>query len=324
MANRMSDQSGGASPGFADSSPAHSESPIFVTGFARSGTTWLNQLMRDYFDAGFVNEGQFIIAFGRRLGRYGDLRLAVNHERLIEALSKDGFFSTLRKNYSVEMDWCRVADAGASFSAIVKDVLQQIAEQMGKRRIGSKYPVFGRHLDLLNNLFPDGRVIHVVRDGRDCALSHKQMTWGHQNTYSAAIHWRAYIQAARRGSEAMRGRYLEIRYEDLLLEPEATMHTLEHFITDSRTFPITKRFVEEKAVQKTERASRWRTDMPASAQAIFESVAGDALESCGYPLAGLTRKPSLISRAGYVVHDRATREGWNVLRKLFKGIPERK
>jgi len=64
--------------------------------------------------------------------------------------------------------------------------------------------------------------------------------------------------------------------------------------------------------------------MPASAQAIFESVAGDTLESCGYPLAGLARKPSLISRAGYVVHDRVTRESWNVLRKLFKGIPERK
>lgn len=304
--------------------PSADGAPIFLTGFARSGTTWVNRLMQDYFDAGFVNEGQFIVNFGKRIQRYGDLRILPNRERLVRDLTKDRFFSILSSNYKVDVDWGRITSRAGSFAEIVKGVLAQIAEQTGKHRIGSKYPVFGRYLGLLNDLFPDCKVIHVIRDGRDCALSHKRVTWGHQNTYSAAVHWRAYIQAARRGSEAMRGRYLEIRYENLLLEPEATMHALEYFITGGCSYPITQRFVEDKAVRKTERTSRWRTDMPASAQAIFESVAGDALESCGYPLAGLARKPSPISRAGYVVHDRATREGWNVLRKLFKGIPERK
>lgn len=304
--------------------PLADDAPIFLTGFARSGTTWVNRLMQDYFDAGFVNEGQFIVGFGKRIRRYGDLRILRNRERLVRDLTKDRFFSILSSNYKVDMDWGRITSRARSFAEIVKGVLAQIAEQTGKHRIGSKYPVFGRYLGLLNDLFPDCKVIHVIRDGRDCALSHKRVTWGHQNAYSAAIHWRAYIQAARHGSQAMRGRYLEIRYEDLLLEPEATMHALEHFITDNRNYPITKCFVENKAARKTERTSRWRTDMPASARAIFESVAGDALESCGYPLAGLARKPSLVLRAGYVVHDRATREGWNVLRKLFKGIPERK
>lgn len=313
-----------ASAGFTGSGTAYSDSPIFVTGFARSGTTWLNALMRDYFDAGFVNEGQFIIDFGMRLARYGDLCVAGNHERLIEDLRRNGFFSTLRRNYAVEVDWRRVADAGLSFPAVVTDVLRQITEQLGKHRIGSKYPVFGRHLGLLNDLFPDGRVIHVIRDGRDCALSHKHVTWGHQNTYSAAVHWRAYIHAARRGSAAMGGRYLELRYEDLLLEPEATMRVLEYFITGSRSYPITKRFVDDKAARRTERTSRWRKDMPKSAQAIFESVAGEVLEDCGYPLTGSARRPPLISRAAYVVHDRVTRESWNALRKLFKDIPERK
>ncbi|MDA3876698.1 MAG: hypothetical protein PF483_06375, partial [Halothiobacillus sp.] len=69
--------------------------PIFLTGFARSGTTWVNKLLRDYFDAGFVNEGQFIVSFGLRLSRYGDLRQDDRRRRLLRDLRKDEFFLIL-------------------------------------------------------------------------------------------------------------------------------------------------------------------------------------------------------------------------------------
>lgn len=301
-----------------------SGAPIFLTGFARSGTTWVNRLMRDYFDAGFVNEGQFIIGFGERIRRYGDLRMARNRERLVRDLARDEFFSILSENYKVGMDWSRVASHAESFPEAVKDILAQIAEQTDKHRIGSKYPVFGRYLDLLNDLFPDCRVIHVIRDGRDCALSHKRVTWGHQNTYSAAVHWRRYIQTAKRTSKALRDRYLEVRYEDLLLDPEATMRTLERFITGGDEGCIAQRFVEDGAAPKPDKVSRWRQAMPARDQAIFEYVAGDVLEGSGYSLTGLARKPSFLSKAGYAAHDQLTREGWNLARKLFSGIPEHK
>lgn len=66
--------------------------PIFLTGCSRSGTTWLNSVFRDYLDGGFVNEGQFIISFGRRLSRYGDLSLNHNRLRLVDDLRHDSFF----------------------------------------------------------------------------------------------------------------------------------------------------------------------------------------------------------------------------------------
>ncbi len=300
------------------------QAPLFLTGFARSGTTWVNKLLCDYFDAGFVNEGQFIVSFGLRLARYGDLRRDEHRRRLWQDLRKDEFFSILSRNYNIEIDWRKVAVAAPTFTAMATDILSQIAEQTGKRRIGSKYPVFGRHLDLLNSLFPDCRVIHVIRDGRDCALSHKGVTWGHQNTYSAAVHWRRYIQMAQRSSSALHGRYLEIRYEDLLLHPETTMRSLEHFITGSDDGGITQRFVEERSSLKTDKAGSWRKSMSARSQAIFESVAGDTLKCCGYPLSGITHSPSLLARAGYRVHSRLTREGWGLARKIFSNMSERK
>lgn len=298
--------------------------PIFLTGFARSGTTWVNRLMCDYFDTGLVNEGQFIVTFGNRVQRYGDLGVVANRKKLINKLSRDEFFTIAKENYGVVIDWKTISERRSTFPGIVKDVLSQIAEQTNKHRIGSKYPVFGRHLHLLNGLFPNCKVIHVIRDGRDCALSHERMRWGHQNTYSAAFHWRNYIETIRNTSKTMRERYIEVRYEDLLLKPEIAVRNLERFITGTDDCVITRRFVEDKASLKTEKVGRWRDAMPIRSQAIFESVAGEALECCGYPLTGKARRPSLVSRMGYVAHDRVTREGWNLARKIFRNIPARK
>lgn len=300
------------------------QSPLFLTGFARSGTTWVNRLLREYFDAGFVNEGQFIVSFGLRLAHYGDLHRDDNFKRLLSDLRSDQFFSILSHNYDVEIDWRKVANVSPTFRAIVLEILHQISVQTGKPRIGSKYPVFGRYLDLLNNIFPDCRVIHVIRDGRDCALSHQRLSWGHQNSYSAAVHWRRYIELARRGSRDMQGRYIEIRYEDLLLHPGKSMHDLERFITGSNESEITRRFIENAGSLKSDKVARWRQDMSSGSQAIFESVAGDVLEQCGYPLNGIAYRPSFLARTAYRIHDRMTREGWSIARKVFKNLPERK
>lgn len=300
------------------------ESPLFLTGFARSGTTWVNRLLREYFDAGFVNEGQFIVSFGKRLAHYGDLRKKRNHTRLLRDLSRDSFFTIVHRNYSVEIDWEQVAAVPPTFSSITINILSQIAAQTNKHRIGSKYPAFGCHLNILNHLFPNCKVIHVVRDGRDCALSHKGVRWGHQNTFSAAIHWKRYIQLARQSSAIMAGRYLEIRYEDLLLKPEQSMRDLETFVTDNEEFPITQRFIHESLKLKTEKVERWRTDMTAESQAIFEGVAGDMLEHCGYPLTNVAHVPSFLSRIGFRIHDRVKRESMHIARKIFTHIPEKK
>lgn len=297
---------------------------IFVTGFARSGTTLVNNVFRNYLDAGFVNEGQFIVAYGLRLHRYGDLTVAANRRRLIHDLSRDSFFSILKRNYHVGIDWRRALNDASSFSEVVLDVLTQVAAGTGTHRIGSKYPVFGWHLDLLDTLFPECKVVHVVRDGRDCALSHRHVTWGHQNVYVAARHWRAYLCGVRKYAKRMTGRFLELRYEDLLVEPEQAMSTLERFVTGSDSGRATQRFMLNARLLRPCKIAGWRQKMTPRAQAIFEGVAGDALQAAGYPLTGTARVPSWPLRAMYVAHDQLSREGWYWARKAFPSIPEYK
>jgi hypothetical protein len=149
------------------------------------------------------------------------------------------------------------------------------------------------------------------------------LRWGHQNTYAAAVHWRDYLHQARRDAQRMQGRYLEVRYEDLLAEPGLSMAALEQFLTGT-SGTITERFLADSGRLKPEKIGGWRHAMPAHAQAVFEGVAGDALREAGYPLTGAGHRPVVFSRALYRAHDRLTREGWHWARKLFPAIPERK
>ena len=81
---------------------------LFVTGFPRSGTTWVNRILLDHFDAGFVNEGQFILYFYSRLDSYGNLEEQANISRLVSDVLADPFFDILRRAYRMEMDTARV------------------------------------------------------------------------------------------------------------------------------------------------------------------------------------------------------------------------
>jgi hypothetical protein len=74
---------------------------------------------------------------------------------------------------------------GAAIAAIV----EAHAERAGKPRWGDKTPMYMRHLGLLERLFPDAQYVHLVRDGRDAALSFLEMpegtftrTWAHPTT----------------------------------------------------------------------------------------------------------------------------------------------
>lgn len=307
-------------------SPNKYREPVFVTGFARSGTTWVNQILRDYCDVGMANEGNFIFSYGQRLRRYGNSLPVGLYQRVVRKLSQDPFFTILRRNYSVEIRWEKVLAAGPGFSDCVLEILTQVAGGMGKSRIGSKYPGFGWDLSLLTALFPGCSVVHVIRDGRDCALSHKAMAWGYQNTFTAASHWREYVRGVRRNVGVLHCRYHEVRYEDLLNAPEDAMRSLARFVGVSSEDRTARKFKAEfkRDEHGKHMVDRWRQELPLKQQSVFEAVAGDVLVESGYSVMGLGRSIPTVLRVAYMVQDQCVREFWRWARKVSKTIPERK
>ena len=103
-----------------------------------------------------------------------------------------------------------------------------------------------QNLRLLERLFPDALFVHLIRDGRDAALSFLAMprgivteTWMHPRTPAEfACQWRTEVAAARRLGGRVGRRYLELRYEDLVADADAALRSVCAFFKLLGTYPI--------------------------------------------------------------------------------------
>jgi hypothetical protein len=159
-----------------------------------------------------------------------------------------------------------------------------------------------QQLPLLERVFPDAIWVHLVRDGRDAALSFLELpegfsgkTWALPRTVAQfAARWRTEILAARRLGRHAGGRYLELRYEDLVAEPERELRRIcEHAslpwepgMLDHTRASDTAHMPEHRnlAQPPTPGLRDWRSQMPREDALAFEQVAGDVLRSAGYEL----------------------------------------
>jgi hypothetical protein len=181
-------------------------SPIFVVGCQRSGTTLLRLILDSHPAISCGPETLFLVEFAERL----------TGERHWQHLAHFGF----PKEY-----WQRrVAEL---FDAVQQDY----AQRRGKTRWADKTPRYAVHLDQIDALFPTCQVVHVIRDGRDVVASHRDR-WGYLSALKAIRKWPWYVRAARAAGArlAAQDRYYEVRYEELVADPEATLRKLLGFL----------------------------------------------------------------------------------------------
>jgi len=193
----------------------------------------------------------------------------------------------------------RLADK-AGFSEVIQEVYRSYAEARGKYRFGDKTPLYMQYLDLLERVFPGAQYVHIIRDGRDAALSYEGMPY--RSRFSLlyprgisdfAFSWRREILSAQRfGSTVAAGRYFEIRYESLVAEPETRLRDVCFFLglqfesamleyyRDATWKPDKnhKRLAEPPSLGLTD----WRKQMRAVDLERFEAIAGDLLDILGY------------------------------------------
>jgi hypothetical protein len=178
------------------------------------------------------------------------------------------------------------------------------AASVGTRRWAEKTPLNIRHLDWIWHHFPKAQFVHVIRDGRDTVCSMRTHAnrrladgqWRHEpqgaSFESLVLRWQSDVRRgiARRGDP----RYHELRYEDLVSDPRATLEPLftflgepfEEGVLDYRT--DTER-TREPAEAPTRTGSihgqsvgRWQTDLTAEEQQLFKREAGPLLIELGY------------------------------------------
>jgi hypothetical protein len=266
---------------------------VIVLGVGRSGTTLLRVMLDRSSELAIPYETFFVPQLAHRHGR---------HIKLDAFVDDLGRLRTLY-DWGIEPDDVRPRlREGMTTSEAIAAIFETYAERQGKPRWGDKTPLYMQQLPLLERLFPDAIWVHLVRDGRDAALSFLELpegfsgkTWALPRTVPQfAARWQTEILAARKLGRHAGNRYLELRYEDLVDEPERNLRlvcehaslTWEPGMLDHTRPSDTAHMPEHRnlAQPPTPGLRDWRSQMSREDALAFEQVAGDVLQSSGYEL----------------------------------------
>ena len=285
----------------------------FVVGCGRSGTTLLAAMLDSHAELAVPAEaGGLVLQFCHGLptdarpnrlvwpevDRPGHPYEEAKLRSMVEELSGCWRYRVWSLQPEAVVATARSAGA-ASRVDVVRAAYAAYAKAQGKTRAGDKTPAHGLHMARLAELFPEAVFVHAIRDGRDVALSIMDMPWGPDDAAGAALHWAdrvTRIRAAGRSVGAQR--YLEVRYEELLADPESVLQAicahaglsydpamLDYETAAGRQLAMSGAPDEDRNLAKplTWGLRDWRTQMDPADVAAFDAVAGPVLAGFGYP-----------------------------------------
>ncbi|HEY0872607.1 MAG TPA: sulfotransferase [Vicinamibacterales bacterium] len=266
--------------------------PLLIMGSPRSGTTFLSQMVNRFFDFHISRDNGTLLRFHRLLRNYEPLADDANLRRLIRDLYQDHFFTSRirQRGMGLSEDELFRRVRTRTYGGLIEAVFQANAEQHGKRHWGYKRASFGRVKgNYVDDLFPEARFVHIIRDARDVVLSMRntpkvllERSW-----HFAAVDWVSHVETGRRiGRSLGPDRYLELRYETLMADPVNTMLTIFEFAGsgpdgDTRAQKLRN---EIGGLIKANNVEKWRRMMPSPALRRVERVAGPLLGTLGYPV----------------------------------------
>lgn len=292
--------------------------PVFIVGAPRSGTTMLQFIMDDLQNLSMpTGESHFVIPLFRCQQNFPNLDTRTGMHHLLQTINDFNPIFLYQDLHGVKFDVDRLTDEFlAEGRTSVRDVIAGIfdhnARGKGKARWGDKTPYYALHLDKLIEWWPNARIIHLVRDGRDVALSlfGRQHDFSAYNIYYAAQYWQKYVDVCReQGSRLPADQYLEIRYEDVLNDKDAAMRIICDFIGE----PLPNEALQPQAglseasrqlkVVNKDNQNKWRRALNAWQIRVFESEAGATLQQSGYPVITSARRLPIPVRAFYRLHN---------------------
>ncbi len=291
--------------------------PIFVLGCGRSGTTLLRLMLNSHPRIAIPGETWY---FPDLHADRATIRVWPEHEwrdRLTQRITGAAVFPELGVTDSALREELESLSRD-DWPSVVAVVNRAFARGEGKPRWGDKTPGYVRHLPLIKELFPDATILHMIRDGRDVVLSFLEQAFGPTGVLEGADYWRADVERGRRDGPRLFGNsYREVRYEELVADPEGVLKGVCSALGESYDPAMLEyhgsahRYLhnqhswhtQTKSAPNRGRSERWRREMQRDDEAVFELAAATLLQNLGYPL---TRTRTLDAYRTWATH-RVTR-----------------
>lgn len=281
----------------------------FVVGMNRSGTTLLRMMLDAHPDLTIPPETHFVPALIKACKQDG-----ATPESALEAMKSAREWGDFEISDEEMLGRLRALPSLRPGPA-VRAFYEIYAERQGKPRYGEKTPTYVERMKLIQRALPEAHFVHVIRDGRDVALSVLDRTVRELTAGDIARRWRKKVLQARDDAPALE-HYMEIRYEDLILETEPTLQRVCDFCRldwrddllryhersadrlqemaralpgggRSQELTVERRLATHAMTTKppsADRVQRWRKQMSEQQRLDFEERAGDLLADLGYPV----------------------------------------
>jgi hypothetical protein len=264
--------------------------PVFIVGAPRSGTTLLRAMLNRHPRIGLSDETYYFYYVYQRHRTFGDLANPDNRRRLIES------YGATQRMHRLKVDLPRLKERlmldGTSYPAFFATIIQFYAEAQGKVRSGEKTPHHAWNVETLLDWYPNGRVIHLVRDPRDVCASLFNVPWGRKTATANADLWVNLTLAAEKGQG--NPRFCRIRYEDIVAHPEEQMRNVCDFIGEEfdpsmlSTAPVSTAdkpwFLRSHDALSKDRLGAWQGQLSRSDVQLIEAGAGGLMKEMGYAL----------------------------------------
>ncbi len=279
----------------------------FIVGVARSGTTLLRLMLDAGPDISIPPETYFLLPFFRSPRPLSEID---GEEFTLTVTGFHPFADLGIAAASLHEAIARIRPFDLAEAA--RTVYRLYAERHGKCRIGDKTPAYGRWMERIEAVLPEARFIHVIRDGRDVALSLRQQWFAPSQEMSGlARHWADEVRAIE--AVGSRCRHVRVvRFEELVRDPRTTLQGLcawlslpydaamlgfhrtaadrlgevgDQRMPDGRVVTRESRLARHSLASSPpdeSRAGAWRTTLSEAERRDFESVAGDLLAELGY------------------------------------------
>ena len=275
----------------------NSKAPVFVLGCPRSGTTVLYHMLLSA--GGFAVYRAESNVFNILVPRFGDLR----HEKNRRLLLNHWFRSKLFQVSGLERDEIehRIMAECRSGGDFLRITMEETARKQGMERWADCTPDHLLNIPEIHEQLPGAYVIHIIRDGRDVALSYVQQRWAHPLPWDrheqlavAGMYWEWVVRKGREYGRILGSNYCEVRFEDLVANPSEVLGRLGEFIGHDLDYEKIQRaaigsvrepnssFLGESGQQSFQPAGRWKRKMSSEEVERFEAVVGDFLRELGY------------------------------------------
>lgn len=273
--------------------------PVFVVGCHRSGTNLLYDTLLSA--GGFAIYRGYLPVHKMLMPRFGNPSNRENRRHIVEAwMRSKGFRRSGLEAAALSQKLLAEASNGGDF---IRIVMEQIANNQNAQRWAVYDPDNVLYMDRIKKEIPNALFLHIIRDGRDIALSLRKMgefrplPWNRKpgSLEATALYWEWMVKKGRQHGREIPEDYAEIHYEQLVQDPARAIAKLSTFLDQNldhehisavrlgRLRDSNSSYKENEA-EKASPVNRWKQSLSVEQVSRLEALIGGCLRECGYEL----------------------------------------